>query len=52
MALKTYTRLSDGVEVTVDDSHLTSAILKKLGDPKKADIPTALKTKKTRESNK
>ena len=48
MALKTYTRLSDGAQITVNDSYLTAAIAKKLSDPKKPEIPSAIKTKKTK----
>lgn len=48
MALKTYTRLSDGAQVTIDDSNLTSAIAKRLGDPKKPELPAAVKNKKAK----
>jgi len=50
MALKTYTRLSDGAQITVNDSYLTASIAKKLSDPKKPEIPTAIKNKNTKKA--
>lgn len=52
MALKTYIRLSDGVQVTVDDSFLTERLKSKFGTPVKPEVPEAIKTKKKKhESN-
>jgi hypothetical protein len=48
MALNTYTRLSDGAQITVNDTYLTASIAKKLSDPKKPEIPLAIKNKKAK----
>jgi len=45
MAVQTYTRVSDGAKVTVDTNHLTTAIAKRLNNPVKPELPTAIKNK-------
>lgn len=45
MALRTYTRISDGQKVTIDDTYLTASMMKRLGNPEAPEIPVAIKTK-------
>ena len=45
MALKTYTRLSDGEKITLDDDYLTASMLKRLGNPESPEIPKAIKNR-------
>ncbi|MFZ1786711.1 MAG: hypothetical protein WAT92_00305 [Saprospiraceae bacterium] len=50
MALKTFTRLSDGEKITVDEDYLTASMIKKLGNPEKPEIPTAIKNKSKKDA--